>query len=66
MEKVAICYLNGRIAPRYDYTNEFLIVTIRDGKEIVVAQPQRVGTDMRRNQSGPAGYAEKEWDSSHR
>jgi len=35
MEKIAICYLSGRIAPRYDYTNEFLLVTIRDGKEIV-------------------------------
>lgn len=35
MEKIAICHLNGRVAPRYDRTDEFLLVTIRDGKEIV-------------------------------
>jgi predicted Fe-Mo cluster-binding NifX family protein len=35
MEKIAICHLNGRVAPRYDHTDEFLLVTIRNGKEIV-------------------------------
>lgn len=35
METIAVCHLNGRVAPRYDHTDEFLIVTIRDGKEIV-------------------------------
>jgi predicted Fe-Mo cluster-binding NifX family protein len=35
MEKIAICHLNGRVAPRYDRTDEFLFVTICDGKEIV-------------------------------
>jgi predicted Fe-Mo cluster-binding NifX family protein len=35
MEKIAICHLNGRVAPRYDHTDEFLLVTIRNGKEIL-------------------------------
>jgi predicted Fe-Mo cluster-binding NifX family protein len=35
MENIAICHLNGRVAPRYDLTDEFLLITIRDKKEIV-------------------------------
>lgn len=36
MEKVAICHLNGRVAPRYDLTDEFVIVTIRHNEKEIV------------------------------
>lgn len=35
MEKIAVCHLKGRVAPRYDLTQEFFIVTINKRKEIV-------------------------------
>jgi len=35
MKTIAICHLKGRVAPRYDNTNEFLVVTVNERNDIV-------------------------------
>jgi len=38
MKKVAVCQLNGRVAPRYDFAGELAVFTIDGGRTIVDKQ----------------------------